>query len=142
MTEMDTFGGGRLTPPVTDTQGPQLSTYDVVNPLFEAKGWIKFLGIIMIVLGVIYCLTIIGAIIGWLPIWIGILMVSSANKINEGYLNQHLFLLRDGLEKLKTMFVIIGIVTLIGLVLNVLFIVMYIVIIIAAIAGGGFNTGP
>ena len=37
-------------------------------------GWLKFLGIILIIAGGLYALTLVGIIIAWLPIWLGILI--------------------------------------------------------------------
>ena len=42
------------------------------------------MGITLIVIGVLYCLTIFGAVIGWLPIWIGILFLKSGDNIKNG----------------------------------------------------------
>ncbi len=44
--------------------------------------WLKILGIFLIVYGVIFCVTIIGLLFGWLPIWLGVLLFSSANRLD------------------------------------------------------------
>ena len=41
---------------------------EVSAPLFEAKGWMKFLGVLMILYGVLMIMTIVGIVICWLPI--------------------------------------------------------------------------
>lgn len=47
------------------------------------SGWTRFLGGLLIFLGVLLCLTIAGAVIGWLPIWQGRLLLRAARLSNE-----------------------------------------------------------
>ena len=53
--------------PQQPNAGPQL-----LAPLYAVKGWIKFLSVMFIINGAFQCLSIIGAVIGWIPIWIGV----------------------------------------------------------------------
>ena len=50
-------------------------------PLYNAKGWMKFVGVLSIIYGVLVALSIIGILIAWLPIWIGILLFQSASAV-------------------------------------------------------------
>ena len=59
---------------------------EVSLPLFSSKGWIKFLGILMIIYGVIAAMTIVGIIFAWLPIWLGVLLNQTANRIEQAHL--------------------------------------------------------
>ncbi len=47
------------------------------------SGWTRFLGGLLIVLGVLLCLTLGGAVIGWLPIWQGRLLLRTARLSGE-----------------------------------------------------------
>lgn len=109
--------------------------YRVVRPLFDAKGWMRFLGILSIIWGALMCLTIVGAIIGWLPIWMGVLLMRAAGNVEGGFTGQDPRAIHDGLESLRLHFKIQGILQIIGLI----FMMLYFVVIIAVIATGGMN---
>ena len=61
--------------------GEQQVVREVSAPLFAAKVWMKFLGVLMIIYGVLIAFTIVGIIICWLPIWIGVLLFQSASAV-------------------------------------------------------------
>ena len=65
-------------------------------------------------------LTIFGIVIAWLPIWTGILLIQSAGAIEQAYLGENQAAMTRSLSKLKTYFIIMGILTLIGLIAIVL----------------------
>jgi hypothetical protein len=54
--------------------GDALAVRELSVPLFQAKGWLKFLGILSIIGGVFQALTIVGIIYAWIPIWSGVLL--------------------------------------------------------------------
>ena len=45
---------------------------EVSFPIYQSRGWMKLIGVLLIIGGVLYTLTIIGIIIAWLPIWMGV----------------------------------------------------------------------
>lgn len=89
-------------------------------PLYQSRGWMKLLGVIMIVYGAIVALSIVGLLIAWLPIWLGILLFQAASSAEEAQLNDNPDELLAALKRLKTYFTIMGILTLIGLVFGLL----------------------
>lgn len=93
-------------------------------PLYEAKGWMKFLGVLAIIYGVLTALSIVGLLVAWLPIWMGVLLYQSANATEAAVHAKDAASLTRALAKLRTYFVIMGILALIGLVLMVLGVVM------------------
>lgn len=110
-----------------------------MEPLHAITGWLTFLGWMFIVIGALYCLTIIGVIIGWLPLWTGILLKGAADKLKQGFQTGNEADLHAASKNLSTYFVIVGVITLIGLVINVLyfgFIATMIMIGIVAAAAG------
>ncbi len=105
------------------------------------KGWLKFLGIVSIVGGAAYALTLIGIIIAWLPIWLGILLLQAGNAGDRFVESGTVRDLKEHLSKMKLYFKIYGIVTIITFVLVIIF---FIIALIAGIASGLFslyNTG-
>ena len=100
--------------------GEQQLVREVSAPLFAAKGWMKFLGVLMIIYGVIVALTIVGLIICWLPIWIGVLLFQAAGAVETAQASGNKMELYGALAKLKTYFTIYGILAVIGIIVSVI----------------------
>jgi hypothetical protein len=97
----------------------------------QSAGWMKFLGVISIIQGILAVLTIWGIIVAWLPIWLGIILFRAANEAEmaSAGLPEHL---QAYLGRLNKYFLIQGIVML-------LFIVFMLVMVF--VAGGLFLSG-
>ncbi len=93
---------------------------ELSTPLAAGKGWMKLLGVVFIIQGVLTAITIIGIIIAWLPIWIGVLLLQSAGAIEQAQASGDEVQFRRSMDKLRTYFVILGILILISIVLMVL----------------------
>ena len=96
----------------------------VSAPLYQVKGWIKFIGIVLLVAGILYAITIIGLIVAWLPIWLGVLLIQVSRRLNDAYLAGDEPSLWDVLWKLKTFFKVSGVAILIYLILFALALAM------------------
>jgi len=98
----------------------ELSIKEISLPLHSSKGWLKFIGVMLIIMGVLTALSIVGILIAWLPIWMGVLLFQSAGAIEQAYTSSDKASLLKSLNKLKTYFVIMGIVLLIYLIIMAL----------------------
>lgn len=96
----------------------------VALPLYEARGWMKLLGVVMVITGILTALSIVGIIIAWLPIWLGVVLFQAASRIDSAFVTQDEALLRESLAKLKTYFVIQGVLLLIYLAIVVVFVLL------------------
>lgn len=85
----------------------------VAEPLYRAKGWMKFAGVLVIIQGVLAILSIWGIIICWLPIWMGILLCSASNHVRTAYETNNDTEFRTSMSKLATYFRIFGILSLV-----------------------------
>jgi hypothetical protein len=85
-------------------------------PLLESKGWIKFLGVVSVIQGIVVAFTLVGLIIAWLPIWIGVLLYQSASILERAHLTGDRATFSAAMAKLKTYFMIQGILTLLGII--------------------------
>ena len=106
--------------------GPQMESAlvrEISGPLAAGQGWIKFVGILMIVVGALIALTIIGIVFAWLPIWMGVLLYQTASLAQSAHETGQKFQISQALAKLKTYFTIMGIMIIVAIVLDVLFIV-------------------
>jgi hypothetical protein len=84
-------------------------------PVYQARGWLKFLGVLSIISGVGAVLSIVGILFAWLPIWMGVLMFQAGSSIDSaGQFGDRFAFLRS-LGSLKTYFVLQGVLTLLGI---------------------------
>jgi len=89
-------------------------------PIFEGRGWLKFLGVLMIIYGVITALTIVGILFAWLPIWQGVLLFQAGSLAEQSGLSGDAAPLTASLGKLKVYFMIMGIMALLGIAVTIL----------------------
>jgi len=93
---------------------------EVSLPLFNSKGWIKFLGILMIIYGGFVALSIVGIVIAWLPIWLGVLLNKAANKVEQAHYTGNKLELMEAHKNLGTYFTIYGVLAIIGIAMGIL----------------------
>ena len=89
---------------------------EVSLPIFQSKGWMKFLGVMLIIDGVISIFTVVGILWCWLLIWLGVLIFKAASFIEVAQLNGDKVQLVESLKRIKTFFVINGVLLLVGLI--------------------------
>lgn len=92
----------------------------ISEPLYRAKFWLQLVGVLMIIYGVLICLSIIGIVIAWLPIWMGVLLFQCAGQVERAHTADDADAMLMAMAKLKTYFTIMGVLTLIGLIVSVL----------------------
>lgn len=122
-------------PGMSHAMGGQIPV-GAIMPLVNAKGWLKLMGIVQIIIGGMYCLTIIGAVIGWLPIWMGILLTKASAALENP---NNPDAVHEAMSKLGTLFTIAGVLTLIWLGMIVLYIVFFIVMIVVGVGAGAMS---
>ena len=106
----------QIFPPQSLPGTPAEAVKAVTRPLFEAKGWMKLLAVVAFIYGGIMVLTIFGVIIAWLPIWIGVLLWQSSTRIEPAHIVGDVEAATESLGKLKTLFILYGVLVLVGLV--------------------------
>jgi hypothetical protein len=84
------------------------------------KGWIRFMGIVQIVAGAMTALSIVGIIWAWLPIWVGIVLVQAGSRAGDYAARGDDQSLEAMTGKLKSYFVISGVVMIVSLVMTVI----------------------
>ena len=83
-------------------------------------GWLKLLGVMSIVMGVLTAITIVGILIAWLPIWMGVLLFQAGSQITEARVSRNYQHLVEMMRKFKTYFMIQGILLIVGLALSII----------------------
>jgi Family of unknown function (DUF5362) len=84
-------------------------------PLYESRGWLKFLSVISIGFGVLQALTVIGILWAWLPIWCGILLWQAAESAERARLGNDALEFELCLRKVKNIVTMFGIVAIISI---------------------------
>ncbi len=97
---------------------------EISLPLYSSKGWIKLLGVIMLIYGVILALSLFGIIIAWVPIWIGILLMQTAGRINEAQITGNKEALIKAQNSLRIYFTVYGVLALVALIVAAITIIV------------------
>ncbi|RKX71009.1 hypothetical protein DRP53_03005 [candidate division WOR-3 bacterium] len=95
---------------------PEGVANEIASYAERSSPWMKFLGVLSIISGIIAAFTIVGIVIAWLPIWMGVLLFqagSFAKKAKEENKGEHL---AGMMKKLKTFFLIDTITVIISIV--------------------------
>jgi hypothetical protein len=120
---------------VSQTASSPTPSEDLVKKLCEtvvgSASWMKFLGVLLIIYGVVIACTGIGLLICWLPIWLGVILFKAAGDAelaSKGAPQK----LMDFVQKINKFFLIEGILALIGL---IIFLIVIFVVGMAVIWG-------
>lgn len=107
--------------PVGKDEGVNVMDVQVLlASLIKNSSWLKFLGVMLIVQGVLVCLSIIGILVGWIPIWLGVLLFVSGTKLDRVRLEDSEADAIESIEKISLYFKINAVLTLLVIVLAVL----------------------
>lgn len=98
----------------------------VMQPLYEARTMMKIWGWMNFIIGILYCLTIVGAIGGWLFIWMGWLIKGAGESVTIGMETGDPQHFRLANERIATFFKIMGVLAIIGLAIMALYFVFLI----------------
>lgn len=91
-------------------------------------GWMKFMGIMSIIGGCLQALTVLGLVIAWLPIWMGVVLTKAGAKAGE-YADKGDFASLEGMTgQLKTYFTISGVLIIVSFGLSIVFAVAWFVL--------------
>ena len=85
--------------------------------------WMKLLGVLMIIDGIFMIITIVGILVCWLPIWLGVILFKAAGDAEAAQRGASQMLL-GYVQKMNRFFLISGILALIWLVFFLIFIFM------------------
>jgi len=107
----------------------QISWWDkIVDSIGKSKSWMKFLGIVMIIVGALSAITIVGILWAWLYIWLGVILLQASAMANELYFNGSQKILVEYQRKISTFFQIVGIWTLVSISISIIIILLAVII--------------
>ncbi len=91
---------------------------ELAAPLFEGRGWMKFLGVVLILQGVVLAISVVGIVVAWLPIWAGVVLYQAAAGLEGAEFTGEKPRLLRAFGKLKLFFILNGITVLVLLVFS------------------------
>ena len=94
---------------VTQSPPPEMPIKGITLPLFQSKGWMRFLGVMAILEGILAAMSFVGIVVAWLPIWMGVLLFQAAGDVERAYLSGEGALLENANRRLKTYFILRGV---------------------------------
>ena len=86
----------------------------VYEELSRASGWMRAMGILSIVGGILCAITIVGIIFAWLPIWIGVIVYQAGKSAQMASTNRDETKLIEVISKIRLYFVISVIVSIVA----------------------------
>lgn len=97
--------------------------------ILSLSKWMRFVGVINLIMGIIMCIPVVYAIFGWILILTGLWTIKASNSFKNFLLNHDLISFNTAIEKLKNIYILTGIITIISLILFFFVIVGVIVMI-------------
>ena len=110
------------------------------EPLYRRRVWMRIIGVLAILGGALYTLSIIGAIFGVPMIFVGIYLMQAASQLEQG-MSGNPASLYESANKLSLVFQIVGILALISLVITILYI-LFIFVVLGIGAFSAASSGP
>jgi len=102
-----------------DAGDAQTTVRELSLPIHQSKGWLRLIGVLSIIQGALTALSVFGILIAWLPIWIGVVLLQAASSAERARVSGEKEIFYQSLAKLRTYFVIQGVLTLIMLIIAV-----------------------
>lgn len=90
---------------------------EISLPLFQAKLWMKLVGVVSIVIGILIAMSIVGILVAWLPIWMGVILYRAGSSVEAALHTGDRQALLQGLRQLRLFFTVMGVLVLLWLIL-------------------------
>ena len=100
----------------------------LADPIYRARGWMKFLAVLAFIGGGLTAITIIGIVFAWVPILFGVFLWQSATAIDTGYNQVSVEQVHRAHDKLRVLFIAYGILAIVY--------ILAIVVFFGAVVGG------
>ena len=81
----------------------------LTSPLYHSRFWINLFAACLIIYGALITVTGIGVLVAWIPLWIGVLLILTTKSIKAAHTGRDEKALLKSLNRLKTIFTILGI---------------------------------
>jgi hypothetical protein len=110
---------------------------EAMEPIFRRRWWVRFLGIVLIVVGGVYTLTIFGALFGIPVLMCGVFLFQAGKHFDAAYAGDY-YRIREGFEKLTLAIIVAAILFSILAVFMILYVMLIVSMIGLTIFGSSF----
>jgi low temperature requirement protein LtrA len=108
----------------------------VYEELSRASGWMKAMGILSIVGGILSAITIVGIIYAWLPIWMGVIVYQAGKSAQMASTNKDETKLMEVVSKIRLFFLISVIVGIVAYAIVITVGIIYLFVLFSMMKGG------
>ncbi len=98
---------------------------DIYQSAGQNTGWIRFFGIIQIIMGVLSILSCIGLLYGWLFIWAGAILMKASNAGEQASVSRSETALVEYHSHVQKFFKLMSIALIITLIVSIIIVVVY-----------------
>ncbi len=123
-------------PPLSAGGGSPLSQ-EGLEKAQSLRWWMKLMGIVSIIVGAFYCVSLAGVVFGWLPILLGYWMMKAGDGIGTFAETGDAMSLENGIRSLRAIYMAAGISFLVGIGLSIIFVIIYFVVIVGMVGAAG-----
>jgi DNA-directed RNA polymerase subunit RPC12/RpoP len=123
--------------PIPDPQSQIYSTggrgalMQVFTPLFRNAFYLRAAGWYLIIYSGVLAISIVGLVIFWLPLWLGICLRNAANEIDAGFATGDVRRFESASKNMSTYFVIIGVLSIVALIMTLIGVVISLLMFLA-----------
>jgi len=82
--------------------------------------WLKFFGVFNMIMGGLYCLSIVGILIGWMPVLIGYVLYKGGDSMERFASSNDTMALEESIASMRLFWMISGIMTIVSVVVGIL----------------------
>lgn len=104
--------------------GATCESWASLDELYKQMGWLKFIGIVNLVLGIVLSLPILSLVVTWVMIWVGLMAISAANQFKQGYEEHDKYFAMKGMEELSKLVRVVSILSVVSLGLGLLLLII------------------
>jgi|FLYL01.1.fsa_nt_gi type IV secretory pathway TrbD component len=126
---------------MTDQAVPSDPVRRYAGILARGSGWMRFLSVLQIVGGLLSAVTIVGIVVAWIPIWLGVLLWQAADATAKANSEADPASMERALDRIQFFFTLNGILTLVGIGLGILAFLI-VVFMLGGLAAIGDLPGP
>ncbi|MEX2278529.1 MAG: DUF5362 family protein [Acidimicrobiia bacterium] len=91
-----------MTAPATPVRSDAVAY--VIEPLHRSRNWMKFLAVLLFIAGALNALSVIGLIVAWIPVLVGVFLWQAATALEDGQQTSDVDRLRRATEKIRHLF--------------------------------------
>ena len=100
-----------------------MESSELLKPLVNNRKWLNIIGVFAIGAGILYIVSVVGILVCWIPIWLGVLLFQISSNLEKFEISGDEANATMSLEKLVLFFKFVAIVLIASLVISLIVLV-------------------